>query len=679
MSYDLKRLYDSIITGYRPEPPTAREKECMRLFDDPSELSIFFNRLELIAVEGRELFTKMGAAPLITSGDLVTGVMTATGDMAICSTGTYLHAASTQFPAKYVLKHYGKDPSVGIREGDIWFVNESLYGVTHNVDMYIYIPVFHNNELVAWTFAGAHEPDAGGIGPGMSPYAKTRYDEGLKLPPIKIGENFELKSDLVAMMENNVRDPRTLTLDNKAKVAACMRIRQRLLEAAEQRGVDYLIGGLRRVIDIVAGAASKRVASFNDGIYRHVMFLDNTGSRMGLIRLNVALKKKEGRITVDCTGTSPAVEGAYNCLKHQVIVASSVKLFNYLFGDFPGSGAVFEPFDYVVPEGTVLNSNPEKAVALGIITVGRWMGAFQTCMAKMMYDSEYREIVTASVGHRNTKHTPISGVNQFGMTTVWELVETVNANGQGGRPDGDGESACLYHYSPSADTLDVEFQETQSPVLYLFRRFMKDNHGFGKHRGGAGVQFGVMLHNVDNYTAIARGQGSKFPIDSGLFGGYYGGTGPAVSVRNTNLKEMLSNSDPDVPHDAHQILTNRPLAGDYLITEPSMYWTMKEGDLIVNFSSSGAGFGDALERDPDLVMQDLRNGLISSIVAESVYKVVYDHESLVVDQEATRKIRDGEKKERLERGKPFDAFIKEWCKRKPPEEALRDFGPWTQD
>src|SRR3990172_2684997 len=130
MPYDLKQLYESVISRYKPEPPTLREKASMHLLDDPAELSVFFNRLELIAVEGRELFTKMGAAPLITSGDLVTGVNTAQGDMAICSTGTYLHAASTQFPAKFILERYSKDPTVGIKDGDIWFVNEALYGAT---------------------------------------------------------------------------------------------------------------------------------------------------------------------------------------------------------------------------------------------------------------------------------------------------------------------------------------------------------------------------------------------------------------------------------------------------------------------------------------------------------------------------------------------------------------------
>ncbi|MAH22079.1 MAG: hypothetical protein CMO12_04650 [Thaumarchaeota archaeon] len=678
-SGNLQSQYERITERYRPEPPTSLELKYMKDFEDPAELSIFYHKLELIAVEGREIFTKMGAAPLIASGDLVAGIMTSNGDMAVCSTGTYLHAASTQFALKYILDHFVNDPTVGIADGDIWFVNEALYGVTHNVDMYLYLPVFFKGKLIAWTFAGAHEPDAGGIGVGMSPHARTRYDEGLKIPPIKIGENFELKRDLMAMIENQVRDPRTVTLDTKAKVAACMRIRSRLLEIADRRGEGHVIGGLRRVLTLIAEAAKKRVASFNDGIYRHTMFLDNTGSRMGLIRLSVAIKKKGEKITVDCSGTSPQTEGAYNCLKHQVVVASSVKLFNYLFGDFPGSGAVFDPFEYVVPRGTVLNSDPENAVALGIITVGRWMSAFWTSFAKMMYDSDYQDLVTASLGHRNTKHTPISGINQYGLQQVWELVETVNANGQGGRANSDGENACVYHFSPSADTLDVELQETQLPILYLFRNLMPDNHGFGKHRGGTGVQFGVMLHNVPSFTAIARGQGSKFPIDTGLFGGYAGGTGPAISVRNTNLKKLLKDSDMDIPRGIAELLEKRHIKGDYSITEPNMYWTMREGDLIANYSSSGAGFGDPLERDPEDVLRDLRQGIISFKVSQEVYKVVFSNRhSLQLDLKKTAKARKKARQARLETALPYHEFIMEWSKKRPPAEAMATLGPWPK-
>jgi len=224
--------------------------------------------------------------------------------------------------------------------------------------------------------------------------------------------------------------------------------------------------------------------------------------------------------------------------------------------------------------------------------------------------------------------------------------------------------------------LDVEFQESQSPVLYLFRRLMNDNHGFGKYRGGAGVQFGVMLHNVKQYTAIARGQGSKFPIDAGLFGGFYAGTGPAISVRDTNLGELLAKSDPKLPYDVQALLTERPIRGEYQITEPNMYWTMKEGDLIVNYSSSGAGYGDPLEREPELVMRDLREGLLSHETASEVYAVVYDRETYAVDHEATDRRRMEERKVRLNRGQPYAEFEREWSKKRPMPEILLDFGPW---
>ena len=141
--------------------------------------------------------------------------------------GTYLHSVTGQVPIKFVLDRFADDPSVGVGEGDIYYCNEALYGGIHNPDQFALMPVFSDGELIGWVVSGAHQSETGGSEPGGEvTQAHTRHDEGMKLTPIKIGENYRLRNDLLLMMENFIsRAPRMQVTDVKARVAACDRVR----------------------------------------------------------------------------------------------------------------------------------------------------------------------------------------------------------------------------------------------------------------------------------------------------------------------------------------------------------------------------------------------------------------------------------------------------------------------
>ena len=145
--------------------------------------------------------------------------------------------------------------------------------------------------------------------------ARSRHDEGMKLTPIKIGENYQLRDDLLKMMENFIsRAPRMQVTDVRARVSGADRVRMRLEQLATKRGPRFLQGLFRKMIDETAEGARTRIREWNDGIYRHVVFLDTTGFDAGLIRVPLALMKKGDTITIDLTGTSPEHEGSFQAL-----------------------------------------------------------------------------------------------------------------------------------------------------------------------------------------------------------------------------------------------------------------------------------------------------------------------------------------------------------------------------
>ena len=308
MSFDI----DLIEQGLKPSHAT---REAMKSIEAmvPGDYEIYAENLVLIVEEGKAVMTKMGISSMLHSGDSMAGIYTADGDLVTSVCGTYLHTVTGQIPVKFIIKYFKDDPTVQVNEGDVYYCNEAIYGGIHNPDQFAIMPIFSEGELVAWTVVGAHQSETGGKEPGGEiTTAITRHDEGMKLTPIKIGEGYQLKADLLKMMENFMsRAPRMQVTDVKARVAACDRIRIRMQNLAKKKGNRFLATLFLRQIKESADGARKRIQEWNDGTYRHVVFIDTTGSETSLLRVPVALHKKGDRITIDLTGTSPEHEGSF--------------------------------------------------------------------------------------------------------------------------------------------------------------------------------------------------------------------------------------------------------------------------------------------------------------------------------------------------------------------------------
>ncbi|MGI0091378.1 MAG: hydantoinase B/oxoprolinase family protein, partial [Nitrososphaerales archaeon] len=294
---------------FKPDPPTERELQAVSKLD-PVDYSVYTRKLEMACKEAREALQKFGISAFIKAGDTAHAIYTANGDLAIADVGTYLHVVDGVIPIKFVIKHYKNEPTVGVRDGDIFFCNEALYGGIHNPDMITFLPVFVGGEIVAWVASACHEPETGATEPGgMANTAKSRYDEGLKVPPIKIGENFKLKKDINELFENNVRYPLMISNDQSARAAVCLRLRNRILDIAGQKGKEFVFGMLRKIILDTAEVVKDRIRRIPDGTFRQMAFLDTVGFAEGLVRLPVTMIKQGDKITFDLTHASPQVPG----------------------------------------------------------------------------------------------------------------------------------------------------------------------------------------------------------------------------------------------------------------------------------------------------------------------------------------------------------------------------------
>jgi N-methylhydantoinase B/oxoprolinase/acetone carboxylase alpha subunit len=215
-------------------PITEMERAAMARENDPAVLALIRDRLQAGANEAFEMLEQMGAAPGAKWGDLITGVYSASGDLAVSSAGGVLIFASlVHHPVKFINKYWTTDPTVGIRKGDAFVHNDARYGNIHNTDQSMMLPIFYQGKLIAWAGATVHEGENGAIEPGGMPsLAEQVYEEGLKMSPFKIVENYELKKDLVTFLQNSVREPKLQYEDLKVKLFVCRRIEERVTRTA---------------------------------------------------------------------------------------------------------------------------------------------------------------------------------------------------------------------------------------------------------------------------------------------------------------------------------------------------------------------------------------------------------------------------------------------------------------
>jgi len=659
-----------VVQQLKPEPMTARETEVQEKID-VVEYDIFVHKMNMVAQEGKETTMKLGASSGMRWGDVAFGIYTPQGDLAVVATGIWFHAVLGQIPVKYIVKHWVKDSSVGVKEGDSFFFNDPFYGGVHPADMGLCVPVFHEGELICFVGAVVHTGENGGTDPGgICPTARTKYDEGLITPPIKVGENYTLREDIMNMFAAMSRDPRTMVLDIKARLAACRIAQRRIVEYADQKGADMVVGGLRRILAVTAEAAHKKVSLLNDGVFKQPRFMDTVGAAEGLIKINLTLVKKGDTIKLVFDDTTPMLpDKPLNSFFQGIIGMAMVYFCGWFLHDLPANNALLAPIEWDFPEDCLLNAKDEAPTSMAPFPQTLFANAMFMAGARMTYHLDPKR--AQSSWYQGFGVPLFGGMNQWGEA-IADITPEMNATGAGARSDQDGVNGAGAFFATMSDCSDVETTEVDRPFLYLFRNYFKNSYGHGKYRGGAGVGFGLKMHHVPGVALGCFGFGSRFPATLGIFGGYAVPPVFLSTVRGSNMGSLMASAEADLPKNLDQVYSEEnPEQGNrefHHITHPIQLFMY--GETFYVPVGGGAGYGDVLERDPQAVLDDLAEGMVTPWTVENIYKVAYDPESGRLDEEATQALRREAVARRKAEGKPFEEFEEYWSTQKPSDDIL---------
>lgn len=673
----------AMMENHRIEARSADEERLLSGPVDPHKINEVRGLIVAALDESNTMIEQMGAAPGAKWGDMTTGIFTAAGDLSmIAPHGVGGFAAAVFYPIKFINKYWADEPTVGVREGDGFIHNDARYGGIHNTDQSMMMPVFWKGKLVCWLSATIHEGENGATEPGGMPAAaESKFDEGLKMSPFKVVENFELRRDLVTFLQNSVRDPKLQLEDMKVRLHSCLRLRERVIKVLEEHGEEALVMTLRKHIEDVVEEVRRRITELPDGTMRTMSFADSTLRESALLKLNMAITVKGDRLTVDMRGSSPElVNRSINAAQASFKTMLYSGWMQNVWPDLPFTMAVFTPFDFIFDEKSIINGSFDTPQAMSLIPLFKTMTIASIPMAKFNYSLPHRYTAMVAPQYDQPATLIYGGLTQH-AEYVGNFCADINGMGQGGRSHRDGEHSVSPPFAAHCDLGEIELMEEDLPLVRLGAfTLAKDRVGFGKQRSGLGYEQIHTFRGSALWGYMTGCSGSLFPSAQPLFGGYASPTYPLCKVKNVNVFEEMAKNPEKVPFDIIQLMNEQPMEGATYSTHP-MAMTFElaaPGELYMMCQGAGGGYGDVLQRDPALVMKDLEENLISDDTARDIFKVAYDPASRLLDEQGTQRLREQERAARIARGRPYDEFVKSWNTPEPPAH-LPYMGCWGDD
>jgi N-methylhydantoinase B len=626
-------VFDGRTYPYRPPlaPPTAVEGflQTEHLAVDATTFEVLRHALWNVNIEhGNTIVRTSGSPVVVYSHDFNPVILDEWGDYVYFGPWLQYLVAATSPAVKWIIEH--RHPAPGIAPDSMFMTNDPWIGATHQSDLAVLAPVFHEGQLFAWVGNSLHHQDLGGTAPGgFNPVAADVYWESGVIPPVRIVENGDVRSDIEDELLRRSRMPAVVSIDLRAQIAGCRVAVRRMETLIDRYGGTVVKGVMRKIQDDSEAAFLRRLETIPDGEWRAEAFLEMaTPGDRGLYRNAMVLRKSASRLTFSNEGTDPQT-GTLNCTMAGWIGAVAAMVNSQLMFDqlFAVAGPL-RHIDFDVEPGSLTCALYPSALSLGVLTIDQCIALAGLCISKMLScstDPQLHREVSSSMGAPTFPIAAMSGVDRKGSPFATLFMDPVGA-GLAAWAWRDGMDVGGWLWDPQVAMPNVEETEEFYPVLYLWRRLMPDSGGAGEFRGGNAMEFATIPHGVaeiQHHTASAAHH--SLPMGA-LYAGYAG---------SVNRFELRRDSDVSSAFERHRVPTPETLGAASVEELPPKGFGIPQrpNDVFVLAWAGAGGYGDPLERDAEAVWRDVRQGMVTPAAAESTYGVVMTQAG--VDLEAT--------------------------------------------
>jgi N-methylhydantoinase B len=613
---------------------------------DPVTFEVLNHRLLSITEEmGIQYMRCSGSNVLITGNDAATAIMQPDG--ALVSVGPYIVTQGNVLPLIVQSTQRLTHTDVGIRDGDIFICNDPYLGAIHHPDFATVAPIFHDGEIVAWIGASGHQLDTGGMDPGgFSIKAVDTHQEGLRMPPVKLVDGGRVREDVLAWILNQVRDP-LVGLDVRGQIAALNTGRRRILDLIDTWGIDAIRAVMEGSITHAREKLTERLLALPDGQWREVQYIDHDGHNPEIYQIVCTLTKRGGRLSFDFGGTSPNARGLINSTYSGLQAAVLSSVYINLCWDIPWNRGVRDCIDIISRTGSVNDcAYPAPCAMATISAVIVTIDATWRSLSHMLVASERHRDQAMAVWSGTSMAPIFAGTSQHGFP--FAATEMSHFGGGGGaRTYADGVDTAGIVFNTTPNMPNIEDQEAEYPVLYLFRRHLQDSGGPGRFRGGRSGELAYTMYRAPNnhLEGLFAGTGAEMPNAIGLAGGMPGAAIRVARVVETDISSRLA-AGQALPASLDDVAGRREILCCKHVRTP-----MALGDVWYHSWQAGGGYGDPLTRDAQAVGQDLARGVISATAARTIYGVVADAAG-AVDAQASDTLRATLRAARLGRAAP---------------------------
>jgi N-methylhydantoinase B len=584
---------------------------------DPVARQVVRSRLIAITGQMRLALQSVSGSPTVTeASDFFTGIYLPDGSFV-----TMGHQVTFEAPPVGSLIRHLLATGMRLKDGDRIIGNDPFIGALHQNDVQMCAPLIVDGELLGWAGVMAHETDLGGMDfASWSPKATEVWQEGLRIPAVKLVDGGGLRDDVLTMILTASRLPAQVGLDIRAFIATLNVAAERLTDLSRKYGKPTVLSVMHSMVNDAERLMRARLRELPDGIVHTRDFLEHDGHENTLYVIDCVLTKKGDSLKLDFSGSSGQAKGFVNCSRAGLAGGVAGAVIPTLGFGIPWNEGMLRPVQISAPDGLVCTAIPPAPVGSATVeaiwTVSNVVSAAlnRLLLASPKYAHRAQAVSSGTMATFN-----LSARDRHGKVSGLHLMDPL-AGGFGAFGAQDGPNAAGPINSPCPSIADVEVNEQKTPLFYHYRRLAPDTGGAGRRRGGLAAEIGITV-SVLRAEALVMTHGAEVPNSAGIGGGLPGGL----------IRQRLTLAD-GAPRELG------PKPGSFPITPAELFEVTWQG---------GGGLGDPIDRDPAAVLADVRYGLVTPQAAMESYGVILSEDGSAVDAVATANARRGIRAERL--------------------------------